>query len=138
MDKEWKMDFDIPDIGTLVTLLSTTITSALMGVGNVLYVVLMVTTAYEAKGKEFLLSLINPSAQLTFEARFVLFVGTFLMISAFFFFITMLISIFETHAVSRKERSGRMKIVFTSLMISMLCLVIALLYTVLFRYLLYY
>ncbi|KAF5411344.1 MAG: hypothetical protein C5S43_03465 [Candidatus Methanocomedens sp.] len=109
-----------------------------MGVGNVLYVVLMVTTAYEAKGKEFLLSLINPSAQLTFEARFVLFVGTFLMISAFFFFITMLISIFETHAVSRKERSGRMKIVFTSLMISMLCLVIALLYTVLFRYLLYY
>ncbi|MDF1558190.1 MAG: hypothetical protein P1P80_08455 [ANME-2 cluster archaeon] len=138
MENEWKLELDIPDIGSLMTLLTVALSSAIMGVGNVLYVVLMVTTAYEAKGKEFLLSLINPGAQLTFEARFVLFVGTFLMISAFFFFITMLISIYETRAVSQKERSGRMKIVFTSLIISMLCLVIALLYTVLFRYLLYY
>ncbi|KAF5423239.1 MAG: hypothetical protein C5S44_03555, partial [Candidatus Methanocomedens sp.] len=82
MENEWKMDLDIPDIGSLITLLSAALSAAIMGVGNVLYVVIMVTTAYEAKGKEFLLSLINPQANLTFEAQFVLIVGTLLIVSA--------------------------------------------------------
>jgi hypothetical protein len=137
MENEWKMDLDIPDIGSLITLLSAALSAAIMGVGNVLYVVIMVTTAYEAKGKEFLLSLINPQAILTFEAKFVLVVGTLLIISAIFFFITMLVSIYETHAVSKKERSGRMKIVFACFAFSMFFLVIALLYAMLFRYFIY-
>ncbi len=138
MDKEWKMDFDIPDIGTLVTLLSTAITSALMGVGSVLYVVLMMTTAYEVKGKDFLISLMNPKANLTFEADFVLVVGSLLILSAIFFFITMILSIFELNAVSNKERRGRIKIVLASFIISLMCLVGALLSTVLVRYYYYY
>ncbi len=137
MENEWKMDLDIPDIGSLITLLGAALSAAIMGVGNVLYVVIMVTTAYEAKGKEFLLSLINPQANLTFEAQFVLVVGTLLIISAIFFFITMLISIYEIHAVSKKERGGRMKIVFSCFILSMVFLVIALLYTMLFRYTIY-
>ena len=137
MENEWKMDLDIPDIGSLITLLSAALSAAIMGVGNVLYVVIMVTTAYEAKGKEFLLSLINPHANLTFEAQFVLIVGTLLIVSAIFFFITMLVSIYETHAVSKKERGGRMKIVFGCFVFSMLFLVIALLYAMLFRYFIY-
>ena len=137
MEKEWEINLNIPDIGSLVTLLGAALSSAIMGVGNVLYVVMMVTTAYEAKGKEFLLSLINPNANLTFEARFVLVVGTLLIISAIFFFVTMLLSIYESHAVSKKERDGRMKLVFGGFMISMLFLVIALLYTMLFRYTIY-
>jgi hypothetical protein len=137
MENDWKMDLDIPDIGSLITLLSAALSAAIMGVGNVLYVVIMVTTAYEAKGKEFLLSLINPQAILTFEAKFVLVVGTLLIISAIFFFITMLVSIYETHAVSKKERSGRMKIVFACFAFSMFFLVIALLYAMLFRYFIY-
>ncbi len=138
MDKEWKMDFDIPDIGSLVTLLSTAITSAIMGVGSVVYVVLMMTTAYEVKGKDFLISLMNPDANLTFEANFVLVVGTLLILSAIFFFITMILSIFELNAVSRKERGGRIKIVLISVVISLICLVGALLSTVLLRYYYYY
>ncbi|MDF1532393.1 MAG: hypothetical protein P1P72_08790 [ANME-2 cluster archaeon] len=138
MDKEWKMNFDIPDIGTLVTLLSTALTSAFMGVGSVLYVVLMMTTAYEVKGKDFLISLMNPEANLTFEANFVLVVGTLLLLSAIFFFITMILSIFELNAVSIKERGARVKIVFASFIISLLCLVGALLSTVLLRYYYYY
>jgi len=137
MENEWKMDLDIPDIGSLITLLSAALSAAIMGVGNVLYVVLMVTTAYEAKGKEFLLSLISPHANLTFEAQFVLVVGTMLIVSAIFFFITMLVSIYETHAVSKKERSGRLNIVFGSFVFSMFFLVIALLYVMLFRYFIY-
>ncbi len=138
MDKEWKMDFDIPDIGTLVTLLSTAITSAIMGVGSVVYVVLMMTTAYEVKGKDFLISLMNPKANLTFEADFVLVVGSLLILSAVFFFITMILSIFELNAVSLKERGGRIKIVLVSFIISLICLVGALLSTVLVRYYYYY
>lgn len=138
MDKEWKMDFDIPDIGSLVTLLSTAITSAIMGVGSVVYVVLMMTTAYDVKGKDFLISLMNPDANLTFEANFVLVVGTLLILSAIFFFITMILSIFELNAVSRKERGGRIKIVLISVVISLICLVGALLSTVLLRYYYYY
>lgn len=138
MDKEWKMDFDIPDIGTLVTLLSTAITSAIMGVGSVVYVVLMMTTAYEVKGKDFLISLMNPKANLTFEADFVLVVGSLLVLSAVFFFITMILSIFELNAVSLKERGGRIKIVLVSFIISLICLVGALLSTVLVRYYYYY
>jgi len=137
MEKEWEIDLKIPDIGSLVTLLSAALTSAIMGVGNVLYVVMMVTTAYEAKGKEFLLSLINPNAFLTFEAKFVLAVGTLLIISAIFFFLTMFLSIYESHAVSKKERGGRMKLVFGGFIFSILFLVVALLYTMLFRYTIY-
>ncbi len=137
MENEWKMDLDIPDIGSLITLLSAALSAAIMGVGNVLYVVIMVTTAYEAKGKEFLLSLINPSAILTFEARFVLGVGTLLIVSAIFFFITMLVSIYETHAVSKKERGGRMIIVFVCFTLSLFVLILALLYTMSFRYFIY-
>jgi ABC-type maltose transport system permease subunit len=137
MENEWKMDLDIPDIGSLITLLSAALAAAIMGVGNVLYVVIMVTTAYEAKGKEFLLSLIDPQASLTFEAQFVLVVGTLLIISAIFFFITMLVSVYETHAVSKKERGGRIKIVFACFIFSMFVLILALLYTMLFRYTIY-
>ncbi len=138
MDKEWKMDFDIPDIGTLVTLLCTAITSAIMGIGSVVYVVLMMTTAYEVKGKDFLISLMNPEANLTFEADFVLVVGSLLVLSAVFFFITMILSIFELNAVSLKERGGRIKIVLVSFIISLICLIGALLSTVLLRYYYYY
>ena len=137
MENEWKMDLDIPDIGSLITLLSAALSAAIMGVGNVLYVVMMVTTAYEAKGKEFLLSLINPQANLTFEAQFVLVVGTLLIISAIFFFITMLVSIYETYAVSKKERGGRMIIVFVCFALSLLVLILALFYTMSFRYFIY-
>ncbi|MBC2699311.1 MAG: hypothetical protein HF976_01955 [ANME-2 cluster archaeon] len=137
MENEWKMDLDIPDIGSLITLLSAALSAAIMGVGNVLYVVIMVTTAYEAKGKEFLLSLINPQANLTFEAQFVLVVGTLLIISAIFFFITMLVSIYETYAVSKKERGGRMIIVFVCFALSLLVLILALFYTMSFRYFIY-
>ena len=137
MENEWKMDLDIPDIGSLITLLSAALSAAIMGVGNVLYVVIMVTTAYEAKGKEFLLSLINPQAILTFEAKFVLGVGTLLIVSAIFFFITMLISIYETHAVSKKERDGRIIIVFVCFALSLFVLILALLYTMSFRYFIY-
>lgn len=138
MENEWKMDFEIPDIGSLMTLSSAAISSAIMGVGSVLYVVLMVTTAYEVKGKEFLISLLNPEANLTFEANFVLVVGTLLIFSAIFFFITMVTSVFELNAVSRKERGARIKMVFTEFAISLLCLVGALLSTVLLRYYYYY
>ncbi len=137
MENEWKMDLDIPDIGSLITLLSAALSAAIMGVGNVLYVVIMVTTAYEAKGKEFLLSLINPQANLTFEAQFVLVVGTLLIISAIFFFVTMLVSIYETYAVSKKERGGRMIIVFVCFTLSLLVLILALFYTMSFRYFIY-
>ena len=137
MENEWKMDLDIPDIGSLITLLSAALSAAIMGVGNVLYVVIMVTTAYEAKGKEFLMSLINPNAILTFEAKFVLGVGTLLIVSAIFFFITMLISIYETHAVSKKERDGRIIIVFVCFALSLFVLILALLYTMSFRYFIY-
>lgn len=138
MENEWKMDLDIPDIGSLITLLSTALCSAIMGVGNVVYVIMMVTTAYEAKGKDFFFSLIKPGALLTIEAQFVLYVGTFLLISATFFFLTMVISIYETHAVSKKERGGRFKIVFICFIISMLCIILALLFTLSFRYTIYY
>ncbi len=137
MENEWKMDLDIPDIGSLITLLSAALSAAIMGVGNVLYVVIMVTTAYEAKGKEFLLSLINPQANLTFEAQFVLIVGTLLIISSIFFFLTMLVSIYETYAVSKKERDGRMIIVFVCFALSLLVLILALFYTMSFRYFIY-
>ncbi len=137
MENEWKMDLDIPDIGSLITLLSAALSAAVMGVGNILYVVIMVTTAYEAKGKEFLLSLINPQANLTFEAQFVLVVGTLLIISAIFFFVTMLVSIYETYAVSKKERGGRMIIVFVCFALSLLVLILALFYTMSFRYFIY-
>ena len=137
MENEWKMDLDIPDIGSLITLLSAALSAAIMGVGNILYVVIMVTTAYEAKGKEFLLSLINPQAILTFEAKFVLGVGTLLIVSAIFFFITMLVSIYETHAVSKKERDGRIIIVFVCFALSLFVLILALLYTMSFRYFIY-
>ena len=114
------------------------VSSAIMGVGSVLYVVMMVTTAYEVKGKEFLISLLNPEANLTFEANFVLVVGTLLILSAIFFFLTMLISLFESNAVSKKERSGRFKLVFAFYITSMAFLVLALLSTVLLRYYYYY
>ncbi len=102
------------------------------------YVVLMMTTAYEVKGKDFLISLMNPEANLTFEADFVLVVGSLLVLSAVFFFITMILSIFELNAVSLKERGGRIKIVLVSFIISLICLVGALLSTVLLRYYYYY
>ncbi len=138
MEKEWQIDLSLPDIGALLTLLSTAVSSALMGVGSVLYVVMMMTTAYEVKGKDFLISLMNPEANLTFEADFVLVVGTLLIISAIFFFITMITSIFELNAVSKKDRNGRINIVFTLFGISMMSLISALLATVLLRYYYYY
>jgi len=138
MEKEWQIDLSLPDIGALLTLLSTAVSSALMGVGSVLYVVMMMTTAYEVKGKDFLISLMNPEANLTFEADFVLVVGTMLIISAIFFFITMITSIFELNAVSKKDRNGRINIVFTFFGISMISLISALLATVLLRYYYYY
>ncbi|MEA3294028.1 MAG: hypothetical protein U9P81_03490, partial [Euryarchaeota archaeon] len=138
MEKEWQIDLSLPDIGALMTLLSTAVSSALMGVGSVLYVVMMMTTAYEVKGKDFLISLMNPEANLTFEADFVLVVGTLLIISAIFFFITMITSIFELNAVSKKDRNGRINIVFTLFGISMISLISALLSTVLLRYYYYY
>ncbi len=138
MEKEWQIDLSLPDIGALLTLLSTAVSSALMGVGSVLYVVMMMTTAYEVKGKDFLISLMNPEANLTFEADFVLVVGTLLIISAIFFFITMITSIFELNAVSKKDRNGRINIVFTLFGISMISLISALLATVLLRYYYYY
>ena len=138
MENEWQIDLNIPDIGSLMTISSAAIASAIMGLGCVLYVVLMITTAYEVKGKEFLISLLNPEANLTFEANFVLVVGTLLIFSAIFFFATMVISIFELNAVSKKERDGRIKFIFAVFIISLVFLVLALISTVLLRYYYYY
>jgi hypothetical protein len=138
MENEWQIDLKIPDIGSMMTLSSTAISSAIMGLGCVLYVVLMITTAYEVKGKEFLISLLNPEANLTFEANFVLVVGTLLLFSAIFYFITMVISIFELNAVSKKERGARIKLVFAIFLTSLVFLILALISTVLLRYYYYY
>ncbi|MEZ5334748.1 MAG: hypothetical protein R2741_05665 [Methanolobus sp.] len=112
MGDEWKIDIDIPDIGMMITLMTTALCSVIMGAAEIAYTMLWITSSYERHGKDFFLDLLNAQA-LTWTAEYILVAGSLLLISSMFFLLSSSFSLFELQGLAKNaEKKVHTRIVF--------------------------
>lgn len=107
---EWNVDLRIPDIGSMFTLSSVAICSTLLAVAEIVYMMMIITTAYETNGKDWLIELLYAEA-FTEEITYVLVSTVLLLLSAIVFFATMTISLVQLNWL-RRGRRPNMRIIF--------------------------
>lgn len=132
MDNDWQIDLDIPDIGTMITLMSTAICSAIIGAAEISYTMMWITSAYERHGKDFFIDLINAQS-LTWTAEFVIVAGSLILCSAIIFLLTTTIALIDLNRV-KNNKKHRIRIIFVLFFIGLALLFMALVSGLLLRY----
>ncbi|MEA1984776.1 MAG: hypothetical protein U9N13_03905 [Euryarchaeota archaeon] len=132
MDNDWQIDLDIPDIGTMITLLSTAICSAIIGAAEISYTMMWITSAYERHGKNFFIDLINAQS-LTWTAEYVMVAGSLILCSAMIFLSTTTLSLVDLNRV-KKNKKDRIRIILVMFFIGLALLFLALISGLLLRY----
>ncbi len=133
MDKQWQIDMELPDIGSMMTLVATSICSAILGAAEIAYTMLWITSAYERHGKDFFIDLVNAKA-LTWTAEFVIVAGSLILLSSLVFLITMTFSLYELNRINKIQRKPRTFIVFVLFITGLILLFIALISAMILRY----
>ncbi|MEA1945385.1 MAG: hypothetical protein U9N07_08695 [Euryarchaeota archaeon] len=124
---EWEVDLHIPDIGSMFTLSTVGVCSALIALAEITYMMMIITTAYETNGKDWLLELLYAEAY-TEEITYVLVSSILLLLSAIVFLVTMSVSLIELHWIKR-GRGPHIKIIFTSFFLGLVLLSLTLMST---------
>ena len=134
MGDEWNIDLKIPDIGAMVTLLTTAICSVILGSAEIAYTMMWISSAYERHGKDFFLDLLNAKA-LTWTAEYILVAGSLLLLSSMVFLLTMAMSLYELNALSKHgDRKVHTRILFGIFALGMVFLFMALISAIILRY----
>lgn len=136
MDKEWQVDLsvdNIPNISGLLTAFAISIVSVIIAISEITWVVLIITSAYIANGKEWLMTLLSAKAY-KIEFAFVLITTVMLFISAFLFFITSTLSLVEMNRVGDKKKNIRGKLLYFMFFAALLLLGLTMVATVLLKF----
>lgn len=133
MDGEWEIDLDVADLGSMFTLLGTTIASAVMGASEITYTMLWITSAYERNGKDFFLDLLYASSY-TWTAEYVITAGSMILVSSIIFLLTMTLCLLALNSMSREGKRPNMKAIFGLFFLGLLVLIVTLLSAIMLRY----
>lgn len=128
---EWQVDLRIPDISSMFTLSTTGVCSALIGLAEITYMMMIITTAYETNGKDWLLELLYAEA-FTEEITYVLVSSILLLLSAIVFFLTMSISLIELNRI-KGGHGPHMKIIFALFFIGLVLLSLTMVSTIIIK-----
>lgn len=128
---EWQVDLNVPDIGGMFTMGVTGICSTLIGIAEITYMMMIITTAYETNGKDWLLELLCAEAY-TEEITYVLVASVLLLVSAIVFLITASIALIELSMI-RKGRSPHIKIVFAMFLLGLALLSLTMVSTIIIK-----
>ncbi len=128
---EWQVDLNMPDIGGMFTMGMTGICSTLIGIAEIAYMMMILTTAYETNGKDWLLELLYAEAY-TEEITYVLVASVLLLVSAIVFLITTSITLIELYMI-RKGRSPHIKTVFTMFLLGLVLLALTMVSTIVIK-----
>ena len=135
MGDEWKIDIDIPDIGMMVTLMTTAVCSMIMGAAEIAYTMLWITASYVRHGKDFFLDLLNAKA-LTWTAEYILVAGSLLLLSSILFLMSSSFCLYELQRIAKNpEKKAHIKIVFGFFAGGLVLLFLALISAIILRYL---
>lgn len=135
MGDEWKIDIKIPDIGMMVTLMTTAICSVIMAAAEIAYTMMWITSSYERHGKDFFLDLLNAQA-LTWTAQYIVVAGSLLLLSSMFFLLGSSFSLYELARLAKNmEKKVHVRIVFTFYVLGLVLLFMALISAIILRYL---
>ncbi|WP_340819372.1 hypothetical protein [Methanolobus sp. WCC4] len=135
MGDEWKIDIDIPDIGMMVTLMTTAVCSMIMGAAEIAYTMLWITASYVRHGKDFFLDLLNAKA-LTWTAEYILVAGSLLLLSSILFLMSSSFCLYELQRIAKNpEKQAHVKIVFGFFAGGLVLLFLALISAIILRYL---
>nr|QNT35567.1 hypothetical protein HCAOCCDF_00015 [uncultured Methanosarcinales archaeon] len=128
---EWQVDLNMPDIGGMFTMGMTGICSTLIGIAEIAYMMMILTTAYETNGKDWLLELLYAEAY-TEEITYVLVASILLLVSAIVFLLTTSITLIELYMI-RKGRSPHIKTVFTMFLLGLVLLALTMVSTIVIK-----
>lgn len=135
MGDEWKIDIDIPDIGMMVTLMTTAICSVIMGAAEIAYTMLWITASYVRHGKDFFLDLLNAKA-LTWTAEYILVAGSLLLLSSILFLLSSSFCLYELNGLSKNpEKKVHTRIALGFFAGGLVLLFLALISAIILRYL---
>lgn len=132
---EWKIDINIPDIGMMVTLMTTAICSVIMGAAEIAYTMLWITSSYVRHGKDFFLDLLNAKA-LTWTAEYILVAGSLLLLSSILFLLSSSFCLYELNGLAKNpDKKVHVRIVFGFFGAGLILLFLALISAIILRYL---
>ena len=135
MGDEWKIDLKIPDIGMMVTLMTTALCSMIMGAAEIAYTMLWITASYVRHGKDFFIDLLNAKA-LTWTAEYILVAGSLLLFSAILFLLSSTFSLYELNGLAKNpEKKVHTRIMFGFFSGGLILLFLALISAIILRYL---
>ncbi|TQD24029.1 hypothetical protein [Methanolobus vulcani] len=135
MGDEWKIDLKIPDIGMMVTLMTSALCSMIMAAAEIAYTMMWITASYVRHGKDFFIDLLNAKA-LTWTAEYILVAGSLLLLSAILFLLNSTFSLYELNGMAKNaEKKVHTKIVFGFFMGGLILLFMALISAIILRYL---
>ncbi|MBN2110172.1 MAG: hypothetical protein JW705_03675 [Methanosarcinaceae archaeon] len=135
MGDEWKIDLKIPDIGTMITLLATAISSVILSAAEIAYTMMWITSAYERNGKDFFIDLLTAEA-LTWTAEYIVVAGSLLLLSSMTFLLSMIYALYELNGLSKnEEKKVHRKILFGLFAVGLVLLFMALISAIILRYL---
>ncbi len=134
MSEEWNIDLKIPDIGAMVTLLTTALCSVILGSAEIAYTMMWISSAYERHGKDFFLDLLNAKS-LTWTAEYILVAGSLLLMSSMIFLLSMAFSLYELNGLARKpDKKVHTRALFGVFALGMVFLFMALISAIILRY----
>ena len=135
MGDEWKIDLKIPDIGMMVTLMTSALCSMIMAAAEIAYTMMWITASYVRHGKDFFIDLLNAKA-LTWTAEYILVAGSLLLLSAILFLLNSAFSLYELNGLAKNaEKKVHTKVVFTFFLGGLILLFMALISAITLRYL---
>lgn len=135
MGDQWKIDIEIPDIGMMMTLMTTALSSVIMGAAEIAYTMMWITSAYERHGKSFFLDLLNAKT-LTWTAEYILVAGSMMLSSSMLFLLSSSVCLYELNGLSGNPgKQVHTKIVFGFFIGGLVLLFFALISAIILRYL---
>ncbi|TGC11020.1 hypothetical protein [Methanolobus halotolerans] len=135
MGDEWKIDIKIPDIGTMITLLTTAVCSVILSAAEIAYTMMWITSAYERNGKDFFIDLLTAEA-LTWTAEYIVVAGSLLLLSSMTFLLSMMYALYELNRITQNEdKKVHRKILFGLFGTGLVLLFMALISAIILRYL---
>ncbi|KXS44764.1 hypothetical protein HWN40_11675 [Methanolobus zinderi] len=135
MGDEWNIDLKIPDIGTMITLLSTAICSVILSAAEIAYTMMWITAAYERNGKDFFIDLLTAET-LTWTAEYIVVAGSLLLLSSMVFLLSTAYALYELNGLSQdEEKKIHRKILFGLFAVGLVLLFMALISAIILRYL---
>ncbi len=135
MGDEWNIDLKIPDIGTMITLLSTAICSVILSAAEIAYTMMWITAAYERNGKDFFIDLLTAET-LTWTAEYIVVAGSLLLLSSMVFLLSTTYALYELNGLAQdEEKKIHRKILFGLFAVGLVLLFMALISAIILRYL---